>query len=69
MRTTLKNHEDIILAASGVLFGVLVLGCVVWSVLAVSRGLGTAVDSPDAARVQVQYDIKGARELNFRGLE
>ena len=69
MNRFFKIHEDMFLAGIGVFLGLMVVFYAVWSVMLISKELGSAVDPADPSACKVEFDLEQAKKVNFRGLQ
>ncbi len=69
MNRFFRIHEDMLLAGIGVFLGLVIVFYAVWSVMLISKELGSAVNPADPSAGKVEFDLVQAKKVNFRGLQ
>lgn len=64
----LKQHEDWVLAGTGVFLAVLIMFLMAWSVSRLSRDLSAAANGSQAAPSGTSFNMEKARSLDLKGL-
>lgn len=69
LKNILRTHVEWVLVAMGILLVAVVGWILVWGVTILAQGLGTSLSAPKTQYAAEKFDLKGASELNLRGLE
>lgn len=69
MKRFLREHEEWLLAAAGLVISVAVLVSLVWGVTMLSRTLAAAVSSRSGEAAKIEFNLEQAAELDYKGLK